>query len=329
MNLQYKHSKSECKAYCKTFVFSTVNPLFRTYCRNVRTSMSDYRQLFSCKLFYFDYWLNQLNVSMKKNYLLGLAGLGALYIALSSASGGVAAVQNADRTGSPVASQACNMCHSGGSFTSSTAIKLKDSGGAEVTQYLPGETYTLEMTVNHTGASRFGVQGVALFADNSTAGTWAQKSSNGKLTTLSGRTYGEQTSASTSNVFEFEWTAPAAGSGSVTFYANGLAADGNGSTSGDELATGGSLAVSEDVSSGLVDLNGTALKMYPNPSTDFVIIDGLTNAETVIRVYDFSGRTVKEVSANTSTVRIDLNELSKGTYFIQAANNSVQKLVKY
>lgn len=168
------------------------------------------------------------------------------------------------------------MCHGGGSFNSSTTIKLLDSGSSEVTEYIPGETYTLQMTINHTGATGFGIQSVALFDDNSTAGAWATIGSTVKLSTLNSRTYGEQTSTSSSNVFEFEWVAPVAGSGNVTFYANGVAANNNGGTSGDELAAGGSLAITEDVSSIVDQVNEISFKLYPNPAQEFVFIDGLT-----------------------------------------------------
>ncbi len=265
---------------------------------------------------------------MKKNYFLGLAGLSMFYIALTAASGGVAANQNADRTGSPVSTAACNQCHSGGNFNASTTIKLLDSGNSEVTEYIPGDTYLLQMTINHTGASGFGIQSVALFDDNTTAGSWATIGSIVKLTSLNSRTYGEQTSTSASNVFEFEWVAPAVGSGDVTFYANGLAANGNSGTSGDELASGGSLSITEAVSSSVDQLGDKTFNMYPNPAQEFITIDGLAVEGEEINFYDLSGKIIKQITAVSSLEMIEVGHLAKGTYIVKT-KSSVQRLVKH
>ena len=266
---------------------------------------------------------------MKKNYFLGLTGLGLLLITLSSVSGGVAENQMVDRTGSPVSTQSCNHCHSGGSFSASTTIKLKNAAGDEVTKYIPGETYTLELTVNHSGASVFGMLSVALLGDNSSAGTWATKSSNGQLSTVNSRTYGEQNASSSSNVFEFEWEGPTTGSGEVTFFANGLASNGNGNTGGDELAAGGSLAIAEDVSIGVEDVSNTNFNFYPNPAQDYLMIEGVEEQNATIEIYDFSGRIVKQLRATTTTVQVNLDDLSSGTYFVKVGEKEqkIQKIV--
>ena len=267
---------------------------------------------------------------MKKNYVVGFAGLFGLFVILSSNSSGVGTQQSADKTGSPVSSNTCGQCHNGGSFSASTEVKLKNAAGTAVTEYKPGEKYTLELTVKHTGATRFGVQSVALFDNNATAGKWATKSSNAKLVSVSGRTYGEQTSASTSNVFTFDWTGPVKGSGKVTFYASGLAANGDGGTGGDMFAKGTPLAVKEAGSTSIIENNAIAFKMYPNPAVHQITIENSDSELKQIEIYDISGKMIQQKQLSGVNTTVDLSGFASGTYFVKYGDKgAVQRFVKH
>ena len=147
-------------------------------------------------------------------------------------------------TGAPPGEGTCFNCHAGA---------LNDGVGSVTitgmpTPYMPGQTYTLGVTVQRTGQSRWGFEITALKAsDNTAAGIL---SSTAQLTdttrTFSGRMYVSHTTlngqdgtflGSSSGVWTFSWTAPAAGAGAVTFYAAGNAANGNGSSTGDFIYT--------------------------------------------------------------------------------------------
>ncbi|MCK5856289.1 MAG: T9SS type A sorting domain-containing protein [Bacteroidales bacterium] len=74
-----------------------------------------------------------------------------------------------------------------------------------------------------------------------------------------------------------------------------------------------------------------SLKLYPNPVVDYATIEFKLNkvSDVNIRIYDVSGRMVKELNYNKRPAgllkqRIALNDLSKGAYFMtmQAGNQS-------
>jgi len=163
-------------------------------------------------------------------------------------SGGVGAILNQDRTGSPVSLGNCASCHSGGSGTTTVGITMKNSSGTAVTQYTAGATYTLELNVSGTSGNRRAVQGVVLTTANAQAGVLSGATGFSAISTVSGRQYLEHSTPATSlasYVFSATWTAPAAGTGTVTVYSSGLAANNNGVTSGDLASANASLSITE------------------------------------------------------------------------------------
>lgn len=145
-----------------------------------------------------------------------------------------------DRTGSPVGGgQACMECHSGGSYSPTLAITVKDGDNMIVDSYLPGETYTLEYTVSAGVGSPagYGLQSLLLSAaaGNAEAGNVnSVSSSNTQISEDEGHQYIEHLGTSTSGIFTAEWTAPAIGFGVINIYGRGLAVNGTGNTSGDQ-----------------------------------------------------------------------------------------------
>lgn len=180
---------------------------------------------------------------MIRTQLSLILGTGVLGLALMSSSSGVAEIQNANRTGEPGTSMTCNQCHGGGSYGATTAISVLDANtGQEVTEYLPGEQYVLEVAIGGT-SPRFGMQATAVDAMGGNAGTFSNPSSNTQLEDVAGRHIFEHNSSSAMNTFSVDWTAPATG-GDVTIYASGLAAGGSTSSSGDQYA-GATLTLTE------------------------------------------------------------------------------------
>ncbi len=148
----------------------------------------------------------------------------------------------------------CSRCHSGGSYGATTALTLL-SGSTPVTQYTPGAAYTLQLKITCTsGSPRYGY---CLMAAKSTAhtdiNTWGTMPTGAQKNTVSSRHYIEQTSARTatstsptsSYTLSVPWTAPAVGTGSVSFYASGMAVNGTGGTGGDNPTSGVNITVTE------------------------------------------------------------------------------------
>ncbi len=134
----------------------------------------------------------------------------------------------------------CTECHTGHTVNPDTLGSVTILGAPA--SYTPGQTYALVLGVQRPGQMRWGFEITALKASNNTAaGTFVSTTALTRIVSLSGRSYVEQTTLNgdgtfagqTEGAWTFNWTAPAAGAGTVTFYAAGNAANGDFSSTGD------------------------------------------------------------------------------------------------
>ncbi|MBI4646378.1 MAG: T9SS type A sorting domain-containing protein [Bacteroidia bacterium] len=65
--------------------------------------------------------------------------------------------------------------------------------------------------------------------------------------------------------------------------------------------------------------------IYPNPTNQYFFIDNVLNDE--IRVYNIIGNIVLTINVLKNNTKIDISNLSKGTYFIRTAN-TYKKIIK-
>lgn len=131
----------------------------------------------------------------------------------------------------------CTSCHSSYSLTTnSSSISVSSTPSDIFTNgYTPGTTYAITLTLV-SGYSRYGFEMTCLKTGNTAAGTFARtNTTNTSLQTASSKQYIGHKSASSTNTWSFNWTAPASGTGTVTFYAVGNLANGNSSESGDRI----------------------------------------------------------------------------------------------
>jgi hypothetical protein len=141
----------------------------------------------------------------------------------------------AARTGAPGESN-CTTCHS----------TIPNTGQFSITppaNYTPGQTY--QIVVRHTTTDstrkRWGFELTALSSSNTTAGTLASTTANTRTISNTTKTYIEHNSAGSYGnqtggaVWTFNWTAPTANIGNVTFYAAGIQADNNGIEDNDQM----------------------------------------------------------------------------------------------
>ncbi|MDZ4751468.1 MAG: T9SS type A sorting domain-containing protein [Flavobacteriales bacterium] len=69
---------------------------------------------------------------------------------------------------------------------------------------------------------------------------------------------------------------------------------------------------------GVAEALPVTFKFYPNPATDFVILEKDNQLNCDIRVLDLTGKTVRTETNNAlATVRIDVSDLPRGVYFIE------------
>ncbi len=143
------------------------------------------------------------------------------------------------RTGAPGEST-CSAagCHTGNGNPNNNSLGLLQFNfNNNSTTYVPGQTYTITITNTATNGSntRYGFQATSLNAANNFVGTFAVINTSTTGTSSSGgRTYIDHRSATASvNSWTFQWTAPAQGTGNVTFYVITVTANNNFSDSGD------------------------------------------------------------------------------------------------
>lgn len=75
-----------------------------------------------------------------------------------------------------------------------------------------------------------------------------------------------------------------------------------------------------------------AIRLFPNPASKIVYIEGLSAiATTSIEITNIAGKIIKRILADSTTLSIDITNLSSGTYFIIARGSksvSSKMLVK-
>ncbi|MCX6267336.1 MAG: T9SS type A sorting domain-containing protein [Bacteroidetes bacterium] len=114
-------------------------------------------------------------------------------------------------TGSPGDGQNCTSCHGG----SASAVTGWITSTIPASGYTPGSTYSITVTVTGSGNKGFQVspQNVAgTLLGTLIAGTGSKLTGSGKYITQS------STSSTNPKIWTFQWIAPAAGTGVVTFY---------------------------------------------------------------------------------------------------------------
>ncbi len=140
----------------------------------------------------------------------------------------------------------CNACH-GGSTPMTTGFSI--TSNIPASGYVPGTTYQITLAGNDATRNLFGFNMTSENSAGTAVGTWIITDSRTQL--AGGQVTQVSTSTGTNNsiTYQFNWTAPAAGTGTVTFYGTLNAVNGNGGTSGDQVHYG-SYSVNEYVPTG-------------------------------------------------------------------------------
>lgn len=269
---------------------------------------------------------------MKKNLLYGLFAFSSLLIFTS----GVEDINGkSGRTGSPSEQTCYNGCHSSYSVNSGPAV-IEITSNIPNWEYTPGQSYTINVTATQTGINLYGIDFEALTSANQNAGTLAAGTGTQiKTTTVGGvarknlvHTTGGGASTGT-HTFTFTWTAPAVGTGNVTFYWSTLAANGNFSNSGDYVYTRTQSLTEYVAPSALNEVDGVMhFTTYPNPTANNInIAYSLSNTgKTEIGIYSLEGTLVKTLVNGTETegdhvTTADVSDLTAGIYLLKFSTN--------
>lgn len=268
-------------------------------------------------------------------------GVLALGILLMGNSGGRAAAQNQGNTGAPGdqmqgnAPWTCITCHSNGPIETEVGIEVFEAGTSmAVTEYLPNVTYDVKVTVNDVNgdAEGYGFQIVSLIdADESDVNGWSNPEMGVQIATANntGRSYAEHQGAQDDNEFMVQWTAPAEGAGSVTFYAAGTSVNRNNMSSGDGGAIAQPLTLMESTV-GIFDVTllNAAMKVFPNPAVDYLSVRVESNFSGTVsaEIMDVQGRIVMtrplDLITGVNETQFDVNQLDAGTYMLRLSSEN-------
>lgn len=274
---------------------------------------------------------------MKKR-LLTILSLSAVLVGASAFIAKKYSTGIAGAAGSPGEST-CTQCHAASTAVSGTSIIATPAFSGN--QYVPGQTYTIQIGVGSLSLSNFGFACEILDAANANAGVMQNAGAGVQfLNALNARKSATHTAKKAGTgfaTFQFEWVAPA--SGQVKIYAAGNAVNNNGNSAGDAVSTSTlaltastGASVSENVS------QFASINIYPNPiKSDFKFNYSLMESGVVrVALYDLQGKEIAEfVNENQinglHTVNASIPaDLSKGVYMMKFTLNgqpAAQRLV--
>ena len=226
-------------------------------------------------------------------------------------------------TGSPGDGKNCTQCHGGNASTELGWI----TSDIPPEGYIPGETYMITVTVSGSGDKGFEVSPQDKSGNllgTLIAGTGTHLVSGNKAVT--------QNSASSANpkVWQFEWTAPEAGTGDVTFY---------GAFTVNKPVTKLSTYIAHENEAVQIDESPHhELSVFPNPATDKIHISIMSagDGNCWIDLISMSGQVIKLLE--NASIGAGLNEygillpssIKEGIYVLNyrdKTGSSTQKLI--
>lgn len=243
-------------------------------------------------------------------------------------------------TGSPneFGGRTCNTsgCHSGNAATAQAGLITSNIPPAG---YIPGNTYTIAANIADadSNAVKFGFQLSPQKADASLAGTMTITDAV-RTKLMGGNKYFTHKLAGTgnagfhNNVWTADWTAPAAGSGDVTFYGAFNVSNNNSSASGDKIITS-SLTVTEGTVGIEEDVALAGINLFPNPNNGNFKLTVGANATIKANIFSTDGKLVYSTSFDVAAKQITslglADKLSAGVYMLVVEANGSQKTMKF
>lgn len=267
--------------------------------------------------------------------------LSVVAIVLSTAFGILSENGKAGYTGSP-SELKCDDCHNtfGNSNTGAGTIYLTSS--MNNWQYIPGQTYTVNVIVKQIGRPLFGVGFEALTSTNANAGSLVI--TNAAKTQIKTKTVNAITRNNVvhqlngglhndSMIFTFNWVAPATNIGMITFYFAGIAANNDGSENNDYVYH--SSKIVSPASTTAISENGnvlTSFKAFLNTEGKIAVEFYSTQIDQPrINIYDINGRLISSeiigicpAGEVKSSIGVPMG-LKSGNYIVSVMSNN-QKL---
>lgn len=231
-------------------------------------------------------------------------GLGALSFKSKQLEGFQAAPTDANgpaggKTGAP-GEQNCTSCHSGATQNGSTENQLiiNNDIGFGITQYTPGATYTVNLSMASNPAKK-GFQVTALNGANEMAGNFvAGANTQIKTATISGgqrkyATHKSSSNTSATQIWNWTWEAPATEQGAITFYVATNKANNNNNDNGDVIYLSQHVFLNDDASiDESVKENNFTAGYSPEKDAILVSFSSLSIVPTSLNLVDLQGKSV-------------------------------------
>jgi hypothetical protein len=246
----------------------------------------------------------------------------------------------AGKTGSP-GETTCNTtnCHTGNTVNATGGSVTIDCPTMTNWKYVPGQSYQVNVTVEKTGVSLFGLGFEALTSAGANAGSFTitnATQTTTKSTTIIGNSRTSVVhklnggASSNTHTFSFTWNAPASDIGTITFYVAGNAANANNAVTGDFIYTASQVVTSP--TTGVFDVRSdiNTCLVYPNPAIESinVLYKLIEVANVTFKLISVTGQTVYSetlerqfIGEQKHTIAID-NSLNKGVYFLEMGYNN-------
>ena len=289
---------------------------------------------------------------MKKIYSVYILAAGlCVYMTISGYKAGAGA-NGWDCTGAetglgnPTGCASGSGCHATSATSSiGVTIELDSTGGVPTTHYTGGKTYSVKISGKNNGTTslpKFGLEMGAIKGSTAqttpvNAGTWsstcpasckftAAQAGNFVVNVVEHSTPITATTGSGGNgttyVESFTWTAPAAGTGTVSIWGVINAVNNNGTNdTGDKWNTG-KLVITEWPASTAVQnvLENAEMNVFPNPVADnfYLHLNNVEAGNYSLSVFDISGKRILvqnvAVSSNSQTENISSANWQQGVY---------------
>lgn len=240
--------------------------------------------------------------------------------------------------GSPGESK-CTFCHTANTAVSGTSVVAMPAFTAN--QYVPGQTYTIQIGVGSLSLNNFGFACEILNGGNTNAGIMQNPQAGVQFSVAANSRRSAMHTAKKAGTgfttFQFEWVAPA--SGNVTIYAVGNAVNNSGTAIGDAVSSASLALTASTVSAiGEIKSNIAAITIFPNPvKSDFKFNYSLMeNSNVRVGVFDLQGKEITEFVNESQvsglhTINASLPaDMSKGVYmmkFFTNGNVAAQRLI--
>jgi hypothetical protein len=226
-------------------------------------------------------------------FLVGLIFLFAAFIIYPGGSPG-------GKTGSPLDGSNCAGCHGGSAVTVTGWI----TSNIPAEGYTAGQNYNITVTATGSGKKGFEITSEANSSKigTFTAGTGSELTNGGKALT--------QSSGVNSNpaTWTFSWTAPAEGTGNVTFYSAIIVGEPN-----TKLCT---LQVQEAPVVEISEEKENELMIYPNPATEMIYFTDKKFKNAEYKIYSVDGKVFESGKLNRKS-EINISLLRSGNYILK------------